>query len=91
MGSHSAYWGENRRGSGDRRIEDAGPPTGWRDRRKLVERRFPVVEENTVSHTDWWEQYDAFVARINAYKAKAESGDASKAPPKRGVIGEGPF
>ena len=37
----------------DRRIEDAGPPPGWRDRRKGVERRIPVTEEVDVTDSQW--------------------------------------
>ena len=37
----------------DRRIEDVGPPTGWRDRRKGVERRIPVTEEVDVTDSQW--------------------------------------
>lgn len=37
----------------DRRIEDVGPPAGWRDRRKGVERRIPVTEEVDVTDSQW--------------------------------------
>ena len=37
----------------DRRIEDVGPPDGWRDRRRHVERRIPVSEEVEVSDEEW--------------------------------------
>ena len=37
----------------DRRIEDVGPPPGWRDRRKGVERRIPVTEEVDVTDSQW--------------------------------------
>lgn len=37
----------------DRRTEDVGPPTGWRDRRKGVERRIPVTEEVDVTDSQW--------------------------------------
>ncbi len=37
----------------DRRREDAGPPPGWRDRRKGVERRIPVTEEVDVTDSQW--------------------------------------
>ena len=37
----------------DRRIEDVGPSTGWRDRRKGVERRIPVTEEVDVTDSQW--------------------------------------
>mgnify|MGYP003415091445 len=37
----------------DRRIEDVGPPSDWRDRRKRVERRIPMTEEIEVSEAEW--------------------------------------
>ena len=44
----------NKRGvNDDRRIEDIGPPDGWRDRRRHVERRIPTAEEVEVSAEDW--------------------------------------
>lgn len=38
----------------DRRITEDGPPNGWRERRKSVERRLPEVEERPFS--EWLEQ-----------------------------------
>jgi len=38
----------------DRRSEDAGPPPGWRDRRRFVERRLPVVQENALTESEWF-------------------------------------
>lgn len=37
----------------DRRIEDIGPPKGWQDRRKRVERRIPETVEIEVSEAEW--------------------------------------
>jgi hypothetical protein len=37
----------------DRREEDIGPPSGWRDRRRHVERRIPQTEEVEVSDEEW--------------------------------------
>ena len=42
-----------RRLSGDRRRHDGGPPAGWRDRRRSVERRQPAVGTVQVSEDDW--------------------------------------
>ena len=42
---------KNRRSGKDRREEDTGPPTGWRERRKTVERRRPEVRE--ISFAEW--------------------------------------
>ena len=38
-----------RRKSADRRDDDLGPPSGWRDRRRTVERRLPDVQEVEMS------------------------------------------
>lgn len=35
----------NRRHRHERRAEDLGPPAGWRDRRRSVERRLPEIRE----------------------------------------------
>ena len=35
----------------ERRIDDTGPPSGWRERRKNVERRRPEVRE--ISFSEW--------------------------------------
>jgi len=35
----------------DRRIHENGPPNGWRERRKSVERRLPEVRE--VPFSEW--------------------------------------
>lgn len=39
------------RNSHDRRHHEEGPPTGWKERRKMVERRRPEVAE--ASMEDW--------------------------------------
>ena len=33
----------------DRRLDESGPPSGWRERRRTVERRQPEVREITFS------------------------------------------
>jgi hypothetical protein len=43
----------NRREKQERRHTEAGPPAGWRERRRSVERRLPSVEETEISETDW--------------------------------------
>ena len=53
------------RKSEDRRIEDIGPPNGWRDRRRTVERRLPLVEESVISDAEW---HHYFVAGKKAVK-----------------------
>lgn len=37
----------------DRRLEDAGPPEGWRERRRQVERRIPRAEEVEMTDSQW--------------------------------------
>lgn len=46
MGEH-----KKTRAGGDRRGQDVGPPSGWRERRKAVERRLPEVLE--VPFSEW--------------------------------------
>lgn len=41
----------NKRVGNDRRDRESGPPEGWRDRRRGVERRLPLVRE--ISFTEW--------------------------------------
>ena len=41
----------NKRSGEDRRGEDRGPPSGWSERRKTVERRRPEVLE--ISFAEW--------------------------------------
>jgi hypothetical protein len=40
-----------RRATGDRRVADGGPPAGWLERRRTVERRRPEVRE--ISFAEW--------------------------------------
>lgn len=40
-----------RKAGEDRRREDKGPPSGWSERRRSVERRKPDVQE--ISFTEW--------------------------------------
>jgi hypothetical protein len=35
----------NRRARTERRDQDLGPPSGWKDRRRSVERRMPEIRE----------------------------------------------
>ena len=44
---------DRRDSNSDRRNEDMGPPSGWRERRKSVERRIPITEEICVSEAEW--------------------------------------
>jgi hypothetical protein len=49
----SANHSEHRSHEEDRRIEDTGPPKGWKERRKHVERRIPHPEEIEMSEAEW--------------------------------------
>lgn len=40
-----------KRMGGDRRATECGPPNGWRERRKRVERRQPEVDE--IPFSEW--------------------------------------
>ncbi|MGV0951941.1 MAG: hypothetical protein ACOYB3_14825 [Azonexus sp.] len=44
-------YSRNKRSGEDRRDEDCGPPSGWSERRKSVERRRPEVRE--ISFAEW--------------------------------------
>lgn len=43
--------GKKVRSGDDRRNQELGPPSGWRERRKAVERRLPEVRE--VPFSEW--------------------------------------
>lgn len=45
----------------DRRVNDVGPPEGWKERRRSVERRMPSVVEDEFTRSDWFGQMAAFV------------------------------
>lgn len=42
-----------RRAGRDRRCHDGGPPSGWCERRRSVERRQPEVGLTDISDSDW--------------------------------------
>ena len=42
-------YSKDRRADDDRRTDEQGPPAGWRERRRSVERRKPDVREITFS------------------------------------------
>lgn len=44
---------EQRVSPDDRREVDQGPPAGWRERRRRVERRIPEATEVEVSESEW--------------------------------------
>ncbi len=57
---------ERRNTRSDRRIEDIGPPNGWRDRRKRVERRIPAMEEIEVSDAEWAKYFGEAARQVAA-------------------------
>ena len=54
----------NHRHLSDRRRSDLGPPNGWCERRKRVERRLPDVEEDVISESEWFRRVAAFKATL---------------------------
>ena len=52
----------NRRLNEDRRDEELGPPIGWHDRRRSVERRLPSVEEGKIALHEWYIRLADFLA-----------------------------
>lgn len=42
-----------RRDCADRRQDEIGPPSGWKDRRRRTERRIPALDECEVSESEW--------------------------------------
>jgi hypothetical protein len=58
----------------DRRLEDVGPPDGWRERRKHVERRIPMALEVEVSAEDW-EAYFVKPVKAKAHQEHEAAGD----------------
>ena len=52
----------------DRRVEDIGPPGGWRERRKHVERRIPETFEIEVSADEWAAYFGANGQSVHSSK-----------------------
>lgn len=48
-----------RRARADRRVRDIGPPNGWIERRKQVERRLSVAEEAELSPEEFVRYFGA--------------------------------
>lgn len=63
-----------RRRRGDRRVADQGPPPRCSERRRLVERRIPRVEEVDVSDAEW----EALFAARRPRPAVADEGAAAR-------------
>lgn len=58
-----------RRATNDRRNDEVGPPAGWKERRRSVERRKPDVEEVTL---DEWQTITRQRAMAAQEKKEAE-------------------
>lgn len=68
---------KNQRGTTiDRREEDIGPPSGWRDRRRHVERRIPETREIEVSDDEWSTYFGNSSNVANGTTTAGEPGEA---------------
>ena len=67
----SAHCGTERRNRDDRRLSESGPPLGWRERRRTVERRLPAVKDDELSLNDWFEHAVAYLATQRAERDAA--------------------
>jgi hypothetical protein len=75
-----------RRKKADRRQDELGPPNGWRDRRRAVERRLPLVEEDAMQLSDWLQQFETFKTVLSKSFLAAESAESDGAPEPRPQI-----
>lgn len=48
---------KTRRKEADRRMDDLGPPSGWKERRRSPERRLPVVREDEVTEEEFFRMF----------------------------------
>lgn len=60
---------KDRRHLHDQRIEDIGPPNGWRERRRTAERRMPTVVEDALTVEEWFRHFAVFLCRVKAERA----------------------
>lgn len=65
----------------DRREEDIGPPAGWRDRRRHVERRIPKTQEIEVSDDEW----ATYFGNGNGTNGNTTAGEPGKGEPEKGA------
>ena len=68
---------DKRNGCEDRRVEDIGPPKGWQDRRKRVERRIPETVEIEVSEAEWSAYFERRPGQENPPELLDAKSDAS--------------
>lgn len=69
---HEVSQGLDLRRLADRRHDDQGPPCGWRERRRNVERRMPIVREDEISQTEWFRRMASFLSRRKAERMAIE-------------------
>lgn len=55
----------------DRRKQEVGPPQGWMERRRHVERRLPLVEEDVISPGEWQKYFASYVEDLATKKEEA--------------------
>lgn len=75
---------KNQRGTKiDRREEDIGPPSGWRDRRRHVERRIPETREIEVSDDEWSSYFGNGSNGANGANGTTTAGEPDKTKPEK--------
>lgn len=71
--------GDYRHTASDRRIDDAGPPSGWHERRTTAERRLPLVQEDVLTEKEWF-RLMARHLHLKSTKLNAAKGDTDPHP-----------
>ncbi len=65
---------KNERRTGcDRRVDESGPPHGWRDRCRRTERRIPEISEQEISEADWETYFGAGRSASGTRSAPSEA------------------
>ncbi len=73
---------DEKRGSGDRRVSDEGPPAGCRERRSLGDRRQTVIAE--ISLHEWASHFIKFKENSAVLGCPTDSANAPEARIKSG-------
>jgi len=66
-----------RRSTEDRRQSDGGPPDGWKERRRTVERRLPVV--GSLTEAEWLHHFELFHRALGRPLPVTDAGEAVRA------------
>lgn len=74
---HEVSQGLDLRRLADRRQGDYGPPCGWRERRRNVERRMPIVREDEITQTEWFRRMATFLSQRKAERMAIEKAFAA--------------